>query len=165
MTKFKRPDYEYTAQKPGYPKPFDPGYHDDVTRQIWSYIRDHKELGLNSGWIGHTLVVTDGVTNNAIGRIDYTHNTDSIDVALINNETKSFPFDDATIEDVLLPFLDLADSRTTPADESYYTQGNRDGQKFNPAKMQESFPNKAAYLSYKKGYQDGCDGIYEKGTL
>ena len=170
MTKFKRPDYDYTAQKPGYPiDPYDSGYHQDITRQIWSYLRDHRELGLDSGWDMHDLVVMDidkyGDNHNKYARIDYNHDTDSIDVVLSNGNKKSFPFDDATIEDVLLPIINLADGKAVPADESYYTQGNRDVQKFNPAKMQESFPSRAAYLSYKKGYQDGCDGIYEKGTL
>lgn len=45
--------------------------------------------------------------------------------------------------------------------ESYYTQGNRDGQMYCPAKAQESFPSRIAFLSYKKGYLDGCNGIYE----
>lgn len=46
-------------------------------------------------------------------------------------------------------------------EESYYTQGNRDGQMYCPAKAQESFPSRIAFLSYKKGYLDGCNGIYE----
>lgn len=45
--------------------------------------------------------------------------------------------------------------------ESYYTQGNHDGQMYCPAKAQESFPSRIAFLSYKKGYLDGCNGIYE----
>ncbi|MBR4792562.1 MAG: hypothetical protein IK038_02745 [Bacteroidaceae bacterium] len=165
LTKFKRPDYDYTAQKPGYPEPHDSGYHYDITRQIWSYLRDHRELGLDSGWDMHDLVIMDideyGENHNKYARIDYNRGTDSIDVRLADGTEKSYPFDEATIEDVLMPILDLADSRTAPADESYYTQGNRDGQMYCPAKAQESFPSRIAFLSYKKGYLDGCNGIYE----
>lgn len=110
MTKFIRPDHEYTKQKPGYPKPFDPAYHDDITRQVWQYIKDHKELGLDSGWKGHTFVVTDG--EKELARIDYDHDTDSIKVD-VKGITKSFPFDNATIEDVLLPIINLVDKKDT----------------------------------------------------
>lgn len=130
MTKFKRPDHEYTKQKPGYPKPFDPAYHDDITRQVWQYIKDHKELGLDSGWKGHTFVVMDG--EKELARIDYDHDTDSIKVD-VKGITKSFPFDGATIEDVLLPVIDNTkdeaartiwavkfDTPETALDEEYY---------------------------------------------
>lgn len=130
MTKFIRPDHEYTKQKPGYPKPFDPAYHDDITRQVWQYIKDHKELGLDSGWKGHTFVVLDG--KKELARIDYDHDTDSIKVD-VKGVTKSFPFDGATIEDVLLPVIDNAkdeaaktiwavkfDTPETALDEEYY---------------------------------------------
>lgn len=117
MTKFKRPDYDYVEQEHGQSKPFDPGYHDNVTRQIWSYLRDHKELGLDSGWRYHTLVIMDvdkyGDNHTKYANIDYNHDTDSIDVALANGTTKSFPFDNATIEDVLLPIINLADKKDT----------------------------------------------------
>ena len=46
--------------------------------------------------------------------------------------------------------------------EAYYSQGNRDGRKYAPMKTQESFPNRAAFLSYKKGYNEALDGIYEE---
>lgn len=46
--------------------------------------------------------------------------------------------------------------------ESFYSQGNRDGRKYAPMKTQESFPNRAAFLSYKKGYNEALDGIYEE---
>lgn len=130
MTKFTRPDHEYTKQKPGYPKPFDPAYHDDITRQVWQYIKDHKELGLDSGWKGHTFVVMDG--EKELARIDYDHDTDSIKVD-VKGITKSFPFDSATIEDVLLPVIDNTkdeaartiwavkfDTPETALDEEYY---------------------------------------------
>lgn len=130
MTKFIRPDHEYTKQKPGYPKPFDPAYHDDITRQVWQYIKDHKELGLDSGWKGHTFVVLDG--EKELARIDYDHDTDSIKVD-VKGVTKSFPFDGATIEDVLLQVIDNAkdeaartiwavkfDTPETALDEEYY---------------------------------------------
>lgn len=130
MTKFIRPDHEYTKQKPGYPKPFDPAYHDDITRQVWQYIKDHKELGLDSGWKGHTFVVTDG--EKELARINYDHDTDSIKVD-VKGVTKSFPFDGATIEDVLLPVIDNTkdeaaktiwavqfDTPETALDEEYY---------------------------------------------
>lgn len=130
MTKFIRPDHEYTKQKPGYPKPFDPAYHDDITRQVWQYIKDHKELGLDSGWKGHTFVVMDG--EKELARIDYDHDTDSIKVD-VKGITKSFPFDSATIEDVLLPVIDNTkdeaartiwavkfDTPETALDEEYY---------------------------------------------
>lgn len=130
MTKFIRPDHEYTKQKPGYPKPFDPAYHDDITRQVWQYIKDHKELGLDSGWKGHTFVVMDA--EKELARIDYDHDTDSIKVD-VKGITKSFPFDSATIEDVLLPVIDNTkdeaartiwavkfDTPETALDEEYY---------------------------------------------
>lgn len=130
MTKFIRPDHEYTKQKPGYPKPFDPAYHDDITRQVWQYIKDHKELGLDSGWKGHTFVVMDG--EKELARIDYDHDNDSIKVD-VKGITKSFPFDSATIEDVLLPVIDNTkdeaartiwavkfDTPETALDEEYY---------------------------------------------
>ena len=43
--------------------------------------------------------------------------------------------------------------------ESFYSQGNRDGRTYAPMKTQESFPNRAAFLSYKKGYNEALDGI------
>lgn len=46
--------------------------------------------------------------------------------------------------------------------ESYYSQGNRDGRNYAPMKTQESFPNRVAFLSYKKGYNEALDGIYEE---
>lgn len=170
LTKLVRPDREYTKQKPGYPKPVDYAYENDITRQIWQYIRNHKELGIDSGWDATSgLVVMNADTDDhkKYARINYNHDIDSIEIRSEDTGSliKSIPFEEASIEKILLPIIDLIDSKAVPADESYYTQGNRDGQKFNPAKMQESFPNKAAYLSYKKGYQDGCVGIYEKGTL
>lgn len=48
------------------------------------------------------------------------------------------------------------------AKESYYSQGNRDGRVYAPMKAQESFPNRAAFLSYKKGYNEALEGIYEE---
>ena len=51
---------------------------------------------------------------------------------------------------------------TAKNSESYYSQGNRDGRKYAPMKTQESFPNRAAFLSYKKGYNEALDGIYEE---
>lgn len=47
-------------------------------------------------------------------------------------------------------------------EEAFYSQGNRDGRKYAPMKTQESFPNRAAFLSYKKGYNEALDGIYEE---
>lgn len=170
LTKLNRPDREYTKQKPGYPKPVDYAYENDITRQIWQYIRNHKELGIDSGWdTASGLVVMNADTDDhkKYARINYNHDTDSLEIRSEDTGSliKSIPFEEASIEKILLPIIDLIDSKAVPADESYYTQGNRDGQKYNPAKMQESFPSRAAYLSYKKGYRDGCEGIYEKGTL
>lgn len=51
---------------------------------------------------------------------------------------------------------------TAKRGEAYYSQGNRDGRKYAPMKTQESFPNRAAFLSYKKGYNEALDGIYEE---
>lgn len=45
--------------------------------------------------------------------------------------------------------------------EAYYSQGNRDGRNYTPMKTHESFPSRAAFLSYKKGYNEALDGIYE----
>ena len=45
--------------------------------------------------------------------------------------------------------------------ESFYSMGNRDGRNFAPMKARESFESGAAYLSYRNGYNDGMDGIYE----
>lgn len=171
LTKFKRPYYDYTEQKPGYPEPYDSGYHYDITRQIWSYLRDHRELGLDSGWDMHDLVIMDidkyGDNHNKYARIDYNRGTDSIDVRLADGTKKSFPFDEATIESVLMPVIDKADElskqRTeTMNKESYYISGNRDGQWAKPMRAKESFPNPAAYVSYKKGYNDGTQGICEQ---
>lgn len=46
--------------------------------------------------------------------------------------------------------------------ESYYSQGNRDGRECLPMKTQESFHSRAAFLTYKTGYNDALDGIYEE---
>lgn len=169
LTKFKRPDREWTQQKPGYPKvTTDPAYQNDVTRQVWSYLNDHEDLGLYSGWMGGSiLIIKDNDTHKSVATIDYNHDTDSIDVRLEVGETKSFPFDEATIESVLMPIIDKADKlskqRTeTMKKESYYTSGNRDGQWAKPMRAKESFPNPAAYVSYRKGYNDGTQGIYEQ---
>ena len=51
---------------------------------------------------------------------------------------------------------------TAKGSESYYSQGNRDGRVYAPMKAQESFPNRAAFLSYKKGYNEALEGIYEE---
>jgi len=164
LTKLNRPDKEYTKQKPGYPKPVDYGYENDITRQIWQYVRNHKELGIDSGWdTGSGLVIMNADTDDhtKYARIEYNHDTDSIDVTtLTDRTTKSFPFEDATIEEILLTVIDSIENKTTKK-ESYYSQGNHDGRWFRPAKAQESFPSQAAYLSYKKGYNDGSLGIYE----
>lgn len=45
--------------------------------------------------------------------------------------------------------------------ESSYAVGNRDGRHYAPMKSQESFPSRADYLSYRHGYNDAVDGIYE----
>lgn len=169
LTKFKRPDFEYTPQRPGYPKPFDPPYHNEITRQVWSYLKGHEDLGLYSGYAsGSILLIRDNDTHKVIATIDYNHDTDSIDVRLLGEAaTKSFPFDEATIEGVLMPVIDKADELSkqgteTMNKESYYTAGNRDGQWAKPMRAKESFPNSAAYVSYKKGYNDGTQGIYEQ---
>ena len=52
--------------------------------------------------------------------------------------------------------------KETKKKESYYSMGNKDGRKYAPMKTQESFPNRAAFLSYKKGYNEALDGIYEE---
>ena len=164
LTKLNRPDREYLKQKPGYPKPVDYDYENDITRQIWQYVRNHKELGIDSGWdTGSGLVIMNADTDDhtKYARIEYNHDTDSIDVTtLTDRTTKSFPFEDATIEEILLTVIDSIENKTTKK-ESYYSQGNHDGRWFRPAKAQESFPSQAAYLSYKKGYNDGSLGIYE----
>lgn len=169
LTKFKRPDREWTKQKPGYPKvTTDPAYQNDVTRQVWSYLNDHEDLGLYSGWMANSVLnIKDNDTHKSVATIDYNHDTDSIDVRLEGGETKSFPFDEATIEGVLMPVINKADElskqRTeTMKKESYYTSGNRDGQWAKPMRAKESFPNPAAYVSYKKGYNDGTQGICEQ---
>lgn len=164
LTKLNRPDKEYTKQKLGYPKPIDYAYENDITRQIWQYVRNHKELGIDSGWdtaSGLVIMNADTDDHTKYARINYNHDTDSIDVTtLADGTTKSFPFEDATIEEILLTVIDSIENKTTKK-ESYYTQGNRDGQMYCPAKAQESFPSRIAFLSYKKGYLDGCNGIYE----
>ena len=169
LTKFKRPDREWTKPKSGYPKvTSDPAYQTDITRQVWSYLKDHKDLGLYSGWkSGSTLYVFDSNTDKDIAQIYYEHDTDSIVVDLEGGEIKSFPFDEATIEGVLMPVIDKADELSkkgteTMKKESYYTAGNRDGQWAKPMRAKESFPNPAAYVSYKKGYNDGTQGICEQ---
>ena len=45
--------------------------------------------------------------------------------------------------------------------ESYYSMGNKDGRKYAPMKTQESFSSRAAFLTYKKGYNEALEGIYE----
>ena len=164
LTKLNRPDREYIKQKPGYPKPVDYAYENDITRQIWQYVRNHKELGIDSGWdtaSGLVIMNADTDDHTKYARINYNHDTDSIDVTtLADRTTKSFPFEDATIEEILLTVIDSIENKTTKK-ESYYSQGNHDGRWFRPAKAQESFPSQAAYLSYKKGYNDGSLGIYE----
>lgn len=165
LTKLNRPDREYTKQKPGYPKPVDHAYENDITRQIWQYVRNHKELGIDSGWdtaSGLVIMNADTDDHTKYARINYNHDTDSIDVTtLADRTTKSFPFEDATIEEILLTVIDSIENKTTKK-ESYYSQGNHDGRWFRPAKAQESFPSQAAFLSYKKGYNEALDGIYEE---
>lgn len=51
--------------------------------------------------------------------------------------------------------------RETKKKESYYAMGNRDGRKCAPMKTQESFSSRAAFLTYKRGYNEALDGIYE----
>ena len=45
--------------------------------------------------------------------------------------------------------------------KSFYSVGNRDGRNYAPMKTQESFHSRAAFLSYKTGYNEALDGIYE----
>ena len=45
--------------------------------------------------------------------------------------------------------------------KSFYSVGNRDGRNYAPMKTQESFPSRAAFLSYKTGYNEALEGIYE----
>lgn len=91
LTKFKRPDREWTKQKPGYPKVSDPAYQNDVTRQVWSYLNDHEDLGLYSGWMANSVLnIKDNDTHKSVATIDYNHDTDSIDVRLESGETKSY---------------------------------------------------------------------------
>lgn len=42
-----------------------------------------------------------------------------------------------------------------------YSLGNKDGRNYAPMKVRENFEDKASYLSYKRGYMDALDGIYE----
>lgn len=51
--------------------------------------------------------------------------------------------------------------KETKKKESYYSMGNRDGRKCAPMKAQESFSSRAAFLTYKRGYNEALDGIYE----
>ena len=51
--------------------------------------------------------------------------------------------------------------KETKKKESYYSMGNKDGRKYAPMKTQESFSSRAAFLTYKKGYNEALDGIYE----
>lgn len=46
-------------------------------------------------------------------------------------------------------------------EESYYSMGNKDGRKYAPMKTQESFSSRVAFLTYKKGYNEALEGIYE----
>ena len=146
-----------------------PTYANEITRPVWQYLRDHQELGITSGWrSGTTLYIFDATDNKIpeFARLWYDSDKDAIIIRFDNKQQMELPVN-TEVEQIVRNLVDYLDNtaNAVPADESYYTQGNRDGQKFNPAKMQESFPSRAAYLSYKKGYQDGCDGIYEKGTL
>lgn len=151
MTKFKRPEYGDGD---------DSSYHHDIQRQIWYYLRDHKELGLTSGWnVGTTFYVLDD--DKRLARIDYNSKEDSIVVNLTDGTVKSFPFDEATIEEVIAPVVDMADGKPVEGKKvEWYTQGNEDGRDARQAKPSEAFPCREAYLSYQKGYRDGCDGIY-----
>lgn len=51
--------------------------------------------------------------------------------------------------------------KETKKKESYYSMGNKDGRKYAPMKTQESFSSRAAFLTYKKGYNEAIEGIYE----
>lgn len=57
--------------------------------------------------------------------------------------------------------INVQETKTNKKQESYYSMGNRDGRKYAPMKTQESFSSRAAFLTYKKGYNEALEGIYE----
>ena len=146
----------------------DPAYANDLTRPVWMYFKyDHPEHLISCGWnIGGTLVISE-ITNpkykeyKDFGKMWYDEDADLLRMEFDNGKKFEFPTD-AELETLTSCILDNKQSAPTESiKESYYTQGNRDGQMYCPAKAQESFPSRIAFLSYKKGYLDGCNGIYE----
>ena len=144
----------------------DPAYANDLTRPVWMYFKyDHPEHLISCGWnIGGTLVISE-ITNpkykeyKDFGKMWYDDDADLLRMEFDNGKKFEFPTD-AELETLTSCILDNKPSAPTESiKESYYTQGNRDGRKYAPMKTQESFPNRAAFLSYKKGYNEALDGI------
>ena len=146
----------------------DPAYSNDLTRPVWMYFKyDHPEHLISSGWsLGGTLVISE-ITNpkykeeKDFGKMWYDPDADLLRMEFNNGKKFEFPTDTEleTLTSCILDNKPLAPTESVK--ESYYSQGNRDGQMYRPAKAQESFPSRIAFLSYKKGYMDGSSGIYE----
>ncbi|MBR4407748.1 MAG: hypothetical protein IKT27_05490 [Clostridia bacterium] len=147
----------------------DPAYSNDLTRPVWLYFKyDHPEHLISCGWsIGGTLVISE-ITNpiykeyKDFGKMWYDSDADLLRMEFDNGKKLEFPTD-TELETLTSCILDNKPSAPTESKgEAYYSQGNRDGRNYAPMKTQESFPNRAAFLSYKKGYNEALDGIYEE---
>lgn len=147
----------------------DPQYGTAVIRPLWDYFDKNpselKKYGLKVYWAGPSGDIKIDKDGKPLATVWYDKDNGLV-VVKQANATKSYNFYPEEDPQKLIDLVkDLASGKgwhESKQGESYYSQGNRDGRNYAPMKTQESFPNRVAFLSYKKGYNEALDGIYEE---
>lgn len=147
----------------------DPQYATAVIRPLWDYFDTNpselEKYGLKVYWKGPSGDIQVDKNGKPLATVWYDKDMGLITV---KQATASKPYNfypDEDPQNLIDLIKDLASGKgwhESKQGEAYYSQGNRDGRKYAPMKTQESFPNRAAFLSYKKGYNEALDGIYEE---
>lgn len=81
-----------------------PAYFQDITRPVWQYFRDNKDIGITSGWHGEMLDVFDKDVYEHDGpwfaRLSYDSDTDKVQVEFFDGSKKEYPSESVTTDEL-----------------------------------------------------------------
>lgn len=81
-----------------------PAYFHDITRPVWQYFRDNKDIGIISGWHGEMLDVFDKDVYENDGpwfaRLSYDSDTDKVQVEFFDGSKKEYASESVTTDEL-----------------------------------------------------------------
>lgn len=81
-----------------------PAYFHDITRPVWQYFRDNKDIGIISGWHGEMLDVFDKDVYENDGpwfaRLSYDSDTDKVQVEFFDGSKKEYASESVTTNEL-----------------------------------------------------------------